>query len=368
MKHRQSWVVQGLLFLHSASVWAGSPSGLHSFTFESEHDFPVRMIRPLEVSHVKGNITIHGWSLDKVRVKVKKVVLAQNVQEAALLEKGVHFRYSVHPKSIELGTQYGKELSIEQRFREREAPRISLEMEVYAPTSLNLKVLAVGGQTRLKNWSASAEIRSHTGSIEVMNMRGDRLSTLCESCQTQIQSVRSQKVRVISREGGIVLQQVQAQDLYGETDQGKIQLFDIKGHQLYVTKSGPIEGQSLEGKVEFQGTSGGVILKDVSGFLSGSLDSGSLNAQVREWKFMDKGVLESRTGDLELRLPVGFSGELDVWSVQGKASLDFPLERSLDSSALGPQPLSRLRGRVREGGELLRVFSETGNIRVKKDL
>ena len=366
MKSKWKQVLGLLLFIHSWSAWSATPQGLNQFTFESEYDFPVRAIRPLEVSNVSGHVIIHGWSLDKIKVKVRKLVLAPNAQEASLLEKGVHFRHSVLPQSIELATQYGKELSIEQRFKERESPRIQLEMEIYAPATLNLKVWAMGGQTSLRSWSASAEIRSHAGSIEVNNLRGDRLSTLCESCRTQIQSVRAQRLRVISRAGESFLSQVQASEIYGESNQGKIQLLDVKGHQLYVTKSGTIDGKLLQGRVEFQGGSGAVTVSELSGFLSGSLDSGRLNAQVREWKFMDKGVIESRSGDIDLLLPVNFAGELDVWSVQGRAELNFALERSLDSTAVGPQPLNRLRGRVREGGELLRVFSETGSIKVRR--
>ena len=368
MENKKCLIIGLIVLFLSGVCWASSSEQLKEFTLEGTHDFPIRTIRPLEISNARGSVSIQGWSLDKIKVKVRKKIRAKTSEEALSLSKSIHFRTDLTSKAIEIATQYGKELSIEERFKERVDPRVIMEMEIYAPSTLSLKVWSIAGRTHLKNWSSSVEIRSNSGAIEVENVKGERLSTLCENCETVVQVAKSQDLRVISRDGGINLNQVQSKDIYVESDQGRIQLLRLKGSQLYVSKSGDIEGKGLQGKIEFHANSSRVTLSDVSGFLSGSLESGTLTAQVREWSFQDKAMIESRYGNIDLSLPARFSGEVDVWSVHGGTDLEFPLERSLDTFPVGPQPLNRLKGRIREGGELLRVFSEKGNIRVRKSI
>ena len=77
-------------------------------------------------------------------------------------------------------------------------------------------------------------------------------------------------------------------------------------------------------------------------------------------------MIESYKGNISLTLPHHFSGDVDLWSVQGKAKTDFLVEKESNPTTFGPEPANHLIGRVKDGGELLRIYSELGNIEILK--
>jgi hypothetical protein len=87
---------------------------------------------------------------------------------------------------------------------------------------------------------------------------------------------------------------------------------------------------------------------------------------MRKWVFRDKAFIESGRGNLTLTLPATFSGDVDLWSLSGNAGIAFPLVRNVSGAFVGPEPANRISGRVGRGGELLRLYSEFGDVRVLK--
>src|SRR4051812_46596271 len=65
------------------------------FSEEKEKDFPLRSIGHLQITNPKGDTTVVGWSLDKVRVRIKKKVIAETKEEARRLLDKMSYRYHV---------------------------------------------------------------------------------------------------------------------------------------------------------------------------------------------------------------------------------------------------------------------------------
>jgi DUF4097 and DUF4098 domain-containing protein YvlB len=139
----------------------------------------------------------------------------------------------------------------------------------------------------------------------------------------------------------------------------------IDGEQLFVSKTGPISGKRLKGHIEFHTQQAPVELVESSGFLSGRTESGNITARMIGWKFSDKALLESGKGSIQLFLPAAFSGDIDLWSVNGKAEISFPFEKTTGPK-VGPEPPNHLLGRVGEGGEILKILTEKGDIALRK--
>jgi DUF4097 and DUF4098 domain-containing protein YvlB len=166
--------------------------------------------------------------------------------------------------------------------------------------------------------------------------------------------------------GPIQLRNSKSKQVYVETSRGAIDADGVVGEQLYVTKEGAVSGRALGGRIEFHTQSAPVEIVESVGFLSGNTVTGSILARMREWEFSDKAVIESARGSIRLSLPRDFSGEVDVGSGTGRVEMGFPVE----TGAKGETPISLRRrvGRVGDGGELLRVFSRSGDVQVVKGI
>lgn len=352
------WIIVGM------SLWAHLGWSAEFFE-ESEKDYKLRSIGNLNITNVKGEVQVQGWALDKIRIRMKKRVTADSPDQAKELFKAIDYRFDVSKDNIDISSQYGKMLSIEERLRERDQPRTQMDLVIFAPSSLELKIWAVDGKVSLKSWSSKTEIRNNRGEIRVEGLKGSHLDVFCLSCPIYLKNIRA-SVRCAGGSGSAELNTVEGKTIYAESSSGPIKLWHVEGGQLYSSRSGAIEGQFLDGKVEFHAGNSAIDLKEIAGFVSGLVDSGNVNASVRTWESTDKALIESLHGNISLALPRRFSGDVDIWSVHGSTRLDFPLERDQDAHQVGPEPENRLLGRIREGGELLKVFSETGQVHVFK--
>lgn len=350
--------------LAPTAVASSGPSGNTDFTDDIERDFTLRSHGQLQVTNLRGDIVIQGWSLDRIRVKARRRAKASSLEEAKRLFSAVDFRFSNTEGQLELAAEYGRGLSLQERLRERVQPRTAMQMTVFAPARLKLRIWGVSGKITLKNWDAPIDVRASSGEISLDHVKSGGASVLCPDCAISVRSVRG-PVRCMGESGDIRISQVEGPQIYAETTAGALSLSRIHGEQLYVTKSGRLTGRDLHGRIEFHGGSSPVEISESSGFLSGRTTSGNIIARMREWSFADKAVIESIRGDIRLSLPSDFSGEVDIFGGKGPPDVGFGVEKLEDSDRLPPGgPKGRVQGRIGDGGELLKVYSAQGHVRV----
>lgn len=335
------------------------------FSEEIEKDYALRSIGILQISHVKGDLSVQSWALDKVRIKIRKKVSDLPSDEAKRLLNALDYRYDSSNGNIGISTTYAKGLSIDEALKVKQNPSVQMDVIVFAPSNLQLKIWSLNGKVFLKNWNSNVEIRSSDGAIKAEDVKGkNALAITCRSCKAQLQNIDS-SIHLVTEGGEINLHNIRGKMIYVETGGGKINLSNIRGDQLYITKKGAIDGRFLNGKIEFHGESASLKFQEVTVFLSGSLGSGELLAEVREWAPKDKPEIESTQGNIQLILPQEFSGELDISSKKGKTEVEFPV---FESKRKLLEPVkdkgSSIVGQVGSGGELLRITSENGNIKV----
>lgn len=335
------------------------------FVEEVEKDFPLRSIGQLKITNTRGDLTVQGWAMDKVRLKLIKRVTATDPVLAKKKLDTLDYQYLAEDRNIQISSQYRSDMSIKERLEEKEQASVRTDLIVFAPFHLKLEIWAVDGKIVLKSWNAKTEIRLNSGSVQVDGLKADLLSTSCTQCSVQLRNIRG-SVRCTGGTGLVDLNNVFGKSIYLETTSGGIKVSHIEGDQLYSSRTGSLDGQYLSGRVEFHAQKSQVKLRELSGFVSGTLEAGDILADVRDWDFMDKALIESSRGNIQLTLPRHFSGNVDLWSLQGKVMSEFAVEKLPDLTTFGPEPSNHWVGRIRDGGELLKVFTEQGEISISK--
>lgn len=352
------------LTLLAAPTYAGE------FQEDFERVVGLRNQGELLITNNRGDIVVEGWSQDKIRVKGRRKASAESEAEARKLFAAMDLTQRLTEGATEISAEYGRGMTLEERLQERQNPRTSMELTVLAPANRPLRIWAVNGKVTLRSWNGSrkaiVDIRSSSGPIQIENVRGGAISVNCPSCSFRLSSVEG-TIRCMGGSGSVSLHEVTGPSIYVESESGAIRATRIDGEQLYVSKSGSVFVQGTRGHAEFHTHSGAFELLDGEGLASGRSASGNISIRMKRWRFSDKAIIESQRGTIDLELPRSFSGELDARSARGKVEVAIPLSRPprVPDSSSNPVAEGNHRfGVVREGGELLRVFSEQGNVRI----
>jgi DUF4097 and DUF4098 domain-containing protein YvlB len=366
-----------LFFVLGFLLWAGIPQGIQvaratEFQDSIVREFPLRSLGDLRITNARGDIYIDGWAQDRVRIQALRKAHAASLDEAKKIFAYTDIKYKNVDSEIEVSAEYGRGLSIEERLKERRSPKVSMDLHVLAPANLSLHVWAVSGHVVVKGWDTHLEVRSTEGVVDIDSIHKGDVAVLCPSCTLHVRNVHA-SVRCMGGSGGIEVSNVSGPHVYVESDGGSVNLSKIDGKQLYVSKSGSIQGTQLKGRIEFHTRQGNVSISDSSGFISGRTESGAVSAEMNHWFFADKALIESVTGNVSLILPPSFSGEVDLRSGSGHVSSAFSLILPPNSEGEGllrekasRRPFSRLMGVVNDGGEELKLASGSGNVSLLK--
>ena len=277
-----------------------------------ERDYSLRSIGLLQITNYRGGVTLKGWTMDKIRVIAKRKVLAQTEEQAKTQFSAMDFKYRAVSGGIEISAIYGQGLSIEEKLNERKNPALSMELEIRAPSNLNVTIWTVGGSVDIDSWNAPVRVRTFSGKVQAKEIHAAWFSLTCSACSAFLNKLKG-SLRCIGGSGDIGLRDVLGQQVFVEVGSGKIVAETVSGMQTYVSKNGKISGKNLEGKVEFQTQNGEVDLRASRGFVSGRTIAGDIHIQMDQWRFVDKALIESDDGDVYLTLPSTFSGEIDLW-------------------------------------------------------
>jgi DUF4097 and DUF4098 domain-containing protein YvlB len=329
-------------------------------------DFILRSTGNLRITNLRGSITVQGWSFDKIRVKARRKVMAANEEEARKLREFVDFRYSTsHKNEIELSAEYGKGQDIKDRVRERNNPRANMDIHVFVPPNFSVSLLTISGDISVINRNADVDMRTTSGHLSATGVDAKQISTLCSDCEGKFKNIKS-SIHAMGGSKSFEISNVVGKKIYIETQSGDIRAKDVTGEQFYISHAGSIAGQQLSGLVEFVSQEGKVDLKDVQGSVSGRTDFGEINIGVKNWNFHGDALLESQRGNIAITLPKNFSGDVDIRSSAGQISIEFPLRKPDEQDLFGPKAAQHLMGKIGKGGELLKVVSDKGDVKVQR--
>jgi hypothetical protein len=313
-------------------------------------DWTLKNVGVVRVSNSRGKIEVRGWAQDRIRAVW--VTVSERPETVQVHIQEVQGR-------IEVTVRYGTGLSVDQKLKERTTPIARADLVVYAPARYPVEVLGVDEAVSLKNWKASAEVRSIQGPISVSEYYGKKLSVHCPQCPVSLAQARSRVLNINGGKGSIIAKQVRSEEAFFSSSEGAIRVDGGSGVYTVSTSSGSVSVEGFRGTLEFVTDTGAVEVRELSGFLSGRSTSGSIQATVKDWIFRDRAFVESDTGEVHLTLPRAFIGELEVGggAAHGRPTIDFELSHVRESQG-------RILGVVRQATELLRVVSRQGKVAV----
>jgi DUF4097 and DUF4098 domain-containing protein YvlB len=255
------------------------------------------------------------------------------------------------------------------------------------------KTYAVTGhaQVRLTTNDGSIEVNPAAGNqivarVDTMGLKIDPNDVTIDEHQTgdlvQIEVHVKQHSRFISvqwHSPKIYLDVPRESDLDLHSGDGSISAHDIKGSLRFDSGDGNLRVDNLHGDLRFHSGDGHIEGSGLDGALEAETGDGNINVRGR----FDRVEAHSGDGDVEIniengskmngpwtvhtsdgkvrmRLPDGFSAELDAHTGDGRISTDFPITMS---GSLNP---SSLRGKLGNGGESLKITSGDGSIYIEK--
>lgn len=346
---------------------------------ETEKDIPLKNIGTLQMTNAYGPISVQGWSLDRIRIKIRKrwrtdepLIFVKSSPYPETLQKqldSLDVQILSQKDRIEVIGSAGHGLSIEDKLKFRKQALPVLELVVRAPSHLALQLFASHPEgVKVSAWSANVEIQGTDGSIDIQEVSSRNSQIACSGCVLSGRAL-SGKWKFFDKAGTIDLKDVKSDALFAETESGSIVLRDFRGKASLVSETGEVRVNRFAGEVDFRTKSAPVQLSEGRGTVLGGTESGDIHAEMSEWRNDEKTAVQSESGSIHLTLPDVFSGELDVGSESGKVFVGFALMNNQEKEVYGPIPPNRFKGAVGTGlGELVRVFSKTGSVWVLKGM
>ncbi len=370
---KQAFLAGLFSFLSSApGAWA------QEFVQEQERDFPLKTTGSLKIVNQRGSTSVLGWSMDRIRVKIRRRVQAETQEEANKVFASLEVSFKDRGADLELLVEAGRGFELSDRLKERKQPRSEVDLDVRGPANLKLDLWSVNAKLKVHNWNAPVSARLSSGSMEFTDISASTpgVSTICADCTIDLERVKA-NVRAVSQSGKITLKSAQSKEVFVETVSGPIEFTETRGEQTYVTSSGAIKGSRSRGSLELRTRAGVVLLSQIQGTLSGRSDSGNVALEIEDWNPENRVFLESDSGQISLKLPYRFSSVVDFWAQEGKIDSEVEV-RSLTSKPAPPLPVGqRLQGQlgnplggfrlVPVGSEVgLRALSRKGSIQVRR--
>ena len=303
-----STIVSGAIALvvlfATTAVFASSPQG--SFERTLQVSGPV----DLDVQTHSGDITVRAGSSGSVTIRGK--IHVNNSWFSSNREGDIH--------SIEQNPpihQSGNSIRVENV----DMRNISIDYEITVPSDTAVRSRSGSGNQTIEGTKGNSDIQTGSGDIKLSNLTGDI------HVQTGSGNVRAQSV---------------SGPIHGGTGSGDIEI-----------------AESGSGDVELHTGSGNITARGVSGGFRGETGSGDITAegtQTGSWE------MQTGSGNVRVHLPGDAKYDADISTSSGSIDVDAPVETTVQGR-VGDSHKS-VHGKVRGGGQLLRVRTGSGDIHV----
>ncbi len=354
-----------LLILLNCSAFGAAD--IQTFREETTEDLPLKREVPLAIDHNLGNITIQGWVQDRVRVTLKKRILAHTEAEANESFKKLDLISLETAHSFELRVGHARGVDLVRKLRDEKQNMVAVDLEIKAPYELDLTVLL--GDTRalvLQQWKGKVSVIGKNGKLELSRINTKKtIQISCPGCAVEL-SDSEVSGHILTGTQNASLHKVNAvRDLLLDSSSGEIQLADTTGKIDVHTVSGRLNSNSHTGELDFQSEDGGAFVTNLVGNMEASTRTGQIMVDADEVRrFLH---LDAEKSDIQVTLPNKFEGLIDLLSLIGETVVQFPYEqnRTLRSDDYGPVTLGKVDGIIgARTGVLVHALSKQGGVRV----
>jgi hypothetical protein len=228
------------------------------------------------------------------------------------------------------------------------------------------RLVTDGGHITVKNVGGELSANTGGGHITTGSVAGSA------SLHTNGGHIRVASVKGVARldtGGGNITLEQSGGELVAETVGGQIEVGEAAGLVRAKTGGGGIRVVRVSGPTNLETGGGSIYLTQVDGLVKASTGAGGITAWfVSSPKRPGTCDLQSGDGDIVVYLPRQLSVTIDAQIQQGNehhviADPAFPLKVSYDEASNGSRRV-RAEGALNGGGEVLRLRTVAGNIRL----
>ncbi|HTW66142.1 MAG TPA: DUF4097 family beta strand repeat-containing protein [Bryobacteraceae bacterium] len=338
-----------------------------------------------------GSVRLHGTGDSQASYVIKLRVRATDAREAQRLLDQVN---------VKTGTEGGWTY-IRITPPRRVSSGAGLDLTVTGPRTLrDVRVETLGGDVEASGWDGgfearsaggrvaidgiggSSEVRTAGGDIQVGTVGGD---LRCSSGGGGIRVQKAGGAMWLETGGGEIVVHEAGGDVHAETGGGNIRIDRAVGTVLARTAGGLIQVQQAGGMVTAE-TSGGAIqvdsakgvrcesaggairLRNVSGALHASANSGSILAQLVANQPLGNSLLSTNAGDITVFIPSNLALTIQATNETGgpgRIVSDFAQVRPQNGGLAGVGP-AVAQGELNGGGPLLRLNAMGGTIYLRR--
>lgn len=329
------------------------------FRFEDSYEYAVDAGFKLTINNSAGAIVISRENVDKVIIRVTKVVDASSREDAEEMEDRIEVAIDAKADRIEVDTRQpdGKNMSgfLGDLFGLKSGFNGSVNYQIEIPTSVDLAIAATSGEVELtgiegkvhiaatssditiRTVKANCDIENTSGDIRMKDVTGD-IDVMSTSSDALFDNVQ-----------GNVSLQATSGDTEAHWVTGTIRITKTSGNCLVAKSTGDVEVNTTSGDIEIEQREGGFSLTTSSG-----------NIQVdSEFNNGSRFEAETTSGDIVVRMPAEAKADVRLETISGNIDTNLALEvRSFSRN--------RLEGRLRGGGAGIFLTSTSGDISLEE--
>lgn len=175
---------------------------------------------------------------------------------------------------------------------------------------------------------------------------------------------RTTNIRARSGDGSITVEKVDGR-VELKTSDGRIRAADVSGEMTFETADGSITVDGARGRLSVDTGDGSVSVRGLLGAVKLHTGDGSVTYHAEPGSTMtDPWEITTGDGTVALHLPADFGAEIDAHTGDGSITNELAIEGP-ERDEPRPRRTRTLKARVGTGGQLLRVRSGDGSIRLK---
>jgi len=285
---------------------------------EMEQTFPLAEEGSVSVENVAGEILIHAWDEDEVKMVATKWVRAFTKKRAQELLEVIEINITANEDQIDIDTEFPWWNQLDPTSSAR------VDYELWVPPSAQVSAQSVSGSIQVVERENDVWAKTTSGTLEIEGIVGN--------------------VEAKTTSGAIEVRDVEGESIVADSTSGKVTLDKVEGI---------IEAHSVSGRVNIEDSKGAA--KSVR------TTSGGIWVELKEvTETVSRMLLTSTSGDVTLLLPKDISADIDVQTTSGRIRSEFKIlvEGEIEKRSL--------RGTIGEGGIKITLKTTSGDISLEK--
>jgi DUF4097 and DUF4098 domain-containing protein YvlB len=334
----------------------------NSYNYSATVEQPFAAGSELKVVSDRGDIVVNTWAEPKIKVVVRKKVVADNEEQGKKIDGETQPTFTTGGTTVTLNANTGGAGN----------KTVASDLEIYVPQKANVEASTRRGDIRIAGRAGNITTSSHgdvtvadnagnvnislrRGSVRATNIKGD-VSVDGRVDDTNVSDV-SGEVRLSGDFFGQMNLAKVAKGVSFRSSRTDMQMARLDGD--LTMESGDLRARTIMGPMRLTTRSKDIHLEDVSGNLK--IDNSNGVVEYRAGKGLGDVEINNQRGTVQVMLPNTAAFRIDVRADRGEIETDFPSIQI--KSEHNSQSAS---GTVGNGGPQVKLTNDRGDVHIRQ--